>query len=176
MMDPATMTEKPEALEEFIETVVEIKRTSKKTKGGNRLSFTCLAVVGDGAGKVGTALSRAPNVVSSVKKSMRRARKEMIEFPLIGEARTIPHEIEMTNGACRVLLKPAPAGTGIRAGGPVRSVLQAAGIQNVVAKILGSGNKKGNIDTVLIALSKLSEPSDRLHDRIHKSKKKKETK
>lgn len=146
---------------DLVETVVEIKRTSKKTKGGNRLGFTCLAVVGDRNGHVGSALSHAPSVLPAVKKSMRRARKEMITFPIVGDARTIPHEIELARGANRILLKPAPAGTGIRAGGAVRAVLEAAGLQNVVAKILGSKSKKGNVDTTLEALTMLKSTARR---------------
>ncbi|NTV30614.1 30S ribosomal protein S5 [candidate division WWE3 bacterium] len=167
-----TSNTRDENKQEIVETVVQIKRTSKKTKGGNRLGFTCLAVVGDRNGKVGSALSHAPSVLPAVKKSMRRARKEMITFPIVGEARTIPHEIELARGANRILLKPAPAGTGIRAGGAVRAVLEAAGLQNVVAKILGSNSKKGNVDTTLEALTMLkSEASRRISKNKGKDKK-----
>ncbi len=147
---------------ELIETVVEIKRTSKKTKGGDRLGFTCLAVVGDGAGRVGSALSRAPSVVPAIRKAVKKAKSQMIEFPIVGEAKTIAHTIEVSLGASRIMLKPAPAGTGIRAGGAVRAVLEAAGLQNVVAKILGTRSKKGNVDTTLLALKKLRDPQSRV--------------
>ena len=156
---------------DIVETVVQIKRTSKKTKGGNRLGFTCLAVVGDKSGRVGTALSHAPSVLPAVKKAMRRARKDMISFPIVGEAKTIPHEIELSVGANRVMLKPAPAGTGIRAGGAVRAVLEAAGLHNVVAKILGSKSKKGNVDTTIQALLMLKQPSQRISIKKAKGKK-----
>lgn len=147
---------------ELVETVVEIKRTSKKTKGGDRLGFTCLAVVGDRSGRVGTALSRAPSVVSAIRKSMKRAKNEMVEFSIVGAARTIAHVVEVEVGASHVLLKPAPAGTGVRAGGPVRAVLDAAGLHNVVAKILGTRSKKGNVDATIKALQQLREVKERI--------------
>lgn len=148
--------------QDFKETIIQIKRVSKKTKGGNRMGFTSLAIVGDEAGQVGTALSRAPSVIEAIRKSTRRAKKELVDIPLVGEAKTIPHEIEFKNGASHILLKPAPAGTGIRAGGSVRAVLEAAGIQNIVAKILGSKSKKSNVDTTIMALQKLKSPDKRI--------------
>ena len=158
---------------ELTETVIQIKRTSKKTKGGNRLSFTALAVVGDQQGRVGTALSKAPIVLSAIKKAQREARKYMFSFPLVGEAKTIPHRVELQSGASRVLLKPAPAGTGIRAGQAVRAVLEAGGIKNVVTKILGSGNIKGNVDATVEALQSLRDPGRRILQPKAKPEKKK---
>ena len=147
---------------EYVETVIQIKRTSKKTKGGDRLGFTCLAVVGDKAGSVGVALGKAPSVRPAIQKAMRKAKKQMITFPLVGRAKTIPHEVEAVQGASRILFKPAPAGTGIRAGGAIRAVLEAAGIENIVAKRLGSSNKKANIDTTIVALLELSDQSKKI--------------
>lgn len=158
-MDEYTQEEQKEQL---IENVVEIKRTSKKTKGGNRMSFSALAVVGDGAGKVGTALGKAPSVIEAIKKATRKAKETMLDVIIVGEARTISHEIEVHLGATRVKLKPAPSGTGVRAGGPVRSVLQAAGVQNVVAKILGTAGKKQNVDVTIKALTELKSPKERI--------------
>lgn len=158
---------------EFEEKIIEIKRVAKKTKGGDRLGFTALAVVGDKNGKVGVALCRGEHVISAIKKATRKAKKLMISFPIVGEAKTIPHAIELQNGASHILFKPAPAGTGIRAGGPVRAVLETAGIENVVTKILGTDNKKSNVDTTLMALGKLKEPSEKVVKRFKKSKRQK---
>ncbi|MCA9391765.1 30S ribosomal protein S5 [candidate division WWE3 bacterium] len=155
--------------QEYEEVVVEIKRTSKKTKGGDRLGFTCLAVVGDKAGQVGAGLGKAPSVRPAIQKAMRKAKNSMVSFPLVGKAKTIPHEIEVANGASRIMLKPAPAGTGIRAGGAVRSVLEVAGVANVVAKRLGSSNKKANVDTTISALTGLKDPSKRVYKKTQKS-------
>ncbi|PIZ44407.1 30S ribosomal protein S5 [candidate division WWE3 bacterium CG_4_9_14_3_um_filter_41_6] len=154
-----------EPKDQLIETVVEIKRTSKKTKGGNRMSFSALAVVGDGLGKVGTSLGKAPSVIEAIRKATRKAKEGMQDVVIVGDARTISHEIEVTLGATRVMLKPAPSGTGVRAGGPVRSVLQAAGIQNVVAKILGTNGKKQNVDATIKALVELKAPTERIKKR-----------
>lgn len=127
---------------EFEEKVIQIKRTSKKTKGGNTISFSALCVVGNKKGKVGVALGKAPDVASAIGKGMKRAKKVMITVPMKGS--TIPHMIEIKKGAAIVLLKPAPEGTGVRAGGAIRAVAEAAGIQNIVSKILGTRNKMSN--------------------------------
>lgn len=145
------------------DVVIEIKRTSKKTKGGDRMGFTCLTVVGDQSGSVGLGLGKAPDVRASVKKAARTARQYMVAYPLVGEAKTIPHEIRIHNGACKLILKPAPAGTGIRAGGVVRSVLEVAGYANIVVKRIGTRNKKTNVDTILMALSQLKEVPERTY-------------
>ncbi len=158
---------------EFSEVVVEIKRTSKKTKGGDRLSFTALAVVGDNAGLVGVGLGKAPDVRSAIRKSMRKAKTKMISFPLVGKAKTIPHEIEVRVCSTTVIFKPAPEGTGIRAGGAIRSVLEVAGVSNVVAKRLGSNSKKSSVDATILALTQLRDPKDRVYTRIAKNKKEK---
>ncbi|KPJ70747.1 30S ribosomal protein S5, partial [Microgenomates bacterium DG_75] len=124
---------------EFDERVVQVNRVSKKTKGGNRISFSVLTVAGDREGKVGVGLGRAPDVASAIRKGLRRAKKTMIEVPMKGT--TIPHEVRVKRGAAKVLLKPAPPGTGVKAGGSVRVVVEAAGIKDIVSKILGSNNK-----------------------------------
>ena len=161
--------QKPDFIEEqneLQEVVIEIKRTSKKTKGGDRLGFTCLAVVGDGAGSVGVALGKAPLVRDAVRKAMRKAKTKLVSFPVVGEAKTIPHAVEVAYKSSRILLKPAPAGTGIRAGGAVRSVLEVSGLENIVAKRLGSANKKVNVDTTIKALLELKSPEERVHLRM----------
>ena len=140
---------------EFQETVVQINRVSKKTKGGNQMRFSALVVVGDRKGKVGVGLGKAPDVVSGIQKAVLYAKKHMVVVPMKGT--TIPYQIKSKYGAAFVLLKPAPAGSGVIAGGPVRAVLEAAGVRDIVAKMLGSNNKITNIYAVIEALKKMSE-------------------
>jgi len=139
--------------EEFEEKIAQINRVAKKTKGGNPISFSVLVVVGDKKGKVGVGLGKALDVNSAVKKGLNRAKKSMIEVPL--KNTTIPHEVRMKKGAAEILLKPAPIGTGIIAGGAVRMVVEAAGIRDIVSKILGSNNKASNVYATIEALKKL---------------------
>lgn len=140
--------------EEFIEKVVQVNRVSKKTKGGNRIGFSIVVVVGDGRRKVGVGLGKAPTVASAVAKGTAFAKKHFITVPLRGT--TIPWEIRLKKGAAKVFLRPAPPGTGIIAGGAVRAVVEAAGIKDVVAKILGTKNQVSNVYATLEALKKLS--------------------
>lgn len=140
-------------IKEFEEKIIQVNRVSKKTKGGNRISFSVLTVVGDKKGRVGVGLGKALDVATAVKKSISRAKKCLITVAMKGT--TIPHEVRMKRGAAQVLLKPAPKGTGIIAGGPVRSVVEAVGIKDIVSKILGSSNKANNVYTTLEALKKL---------------------
>jgi len=135
---------------EFDEKVVQINRVSKKTKGGNKIGFSVLMVVGDRKGRVGVGLGGAPDVSSAVRKAVVYAKKHLITVPMKG--RTIPHEVHLKRGAAYVLLKPAPAGTGVIAGGAVRAVVEAAGIRDVVSKILGSKNQTSNGYATLEAL------------------------
>jgi len=139
---------------EFSETVVEINRISKKTKGGNQIRFSALVVVGDRKGKVGVGLAKAPDVRSAIRKSIAAAQKRMIEVPLVGT--TVPYSVHEKFSAAKVLLKPAPAGSGIIAGGPMRVVLEAAGIRDAVGKILGTKNKISNVYATLKALNSIS--------------------
>lgn len=141
--------------EEFVETVVEIKRISKKTKGGNMIRFSALVVVGDKKGRVGVGLAKAPDVASAVRKSIEAGKRKMIEVPLKGK--TIPYSVSEKFSAAKVLLKPAPPGSGIIAGGPMRVVLEAAGVQDAVGKFLGTGNKASNVYATLKALQKISQ-------------------
>lgn len=138
---------------EFEEKVVKIKRTSKKTKGGNTISFSALCVVGDKKGRVGAALGKAPDVAGAIRKGMHRARKRFINVPIVNN--TIPHSIELKLGAARILLKPAPEGSGVRASGALRAVIEAAGVQNIVTKVLGTRNKANNVYAVIKALQLL---------------------
>lgn len=139
--------------DEFSEKVVQVNRVSKKTTGGNKVGFSVLIVVGDRKGKVGVGLGKASDVASAVRKGSAYAKKHMILVPMVKT--TIPHEIRIKLGAARILLKPAPAGTGIRAGGAVRAVVEAAGIRDIVSKILGTNNKISNVYATLAALGKL---------------------
>lgn len=142
---------------EFIEKVVKINRVSKKTKGGNRISFSVLMVVGDKKGRVGVGLGKAPEVIDAIRKGASYAKKHLIQVPM--KASTILHEIYIKKGAAKVLLKPAPSGTGIIAGGAVRIVVEAAGIKDVVSKILGTKNQASNVYATLEALKRLRRES-----------------
>lgn len=155
-------TEITKELQELEEKVVEVKRTSKKTEGGNRLSFSALVVVGDKSGKVGAAVGKARQVVSAIRKASQKARKQMVEIPLVGEAKTISHELDIKMKAVHIMLKPAPLGTGVVAGGSVRVVLITLGVQNIVSKMLGSKNKKGNVYAVIEGLKKLKDSKQRI--------------
>ncbi len=138
---------------EFEEKIVQVNRVSKKGKGGNKVSFSVLAVVGDRKGRVGVGLGSAPDVSSAVRKAVTYAKKHLLQVPMKG--RTIPHEVHIKRGAARVMLKPAPPGTGVIAGGAIRSVVEAAGIRDVVSKILGSKNQASNVYATMEGLKSL---------------------
>jgi len=138
---------------EFEEKVVQVNRVSKKTKGGNKIGFSVLMVVGDKKGRVGVGLGGAPDVASAVRKASSYAKKHMITVPM--KEKTIPHEVRVKRGAAQVLLKPAPSGTGVIAGGAVRAVVEAAGIRDIVSKILGSKNQASNVYATMEALRAL---------------------
>lgn len=138
---------------EFEEKVIEISRVSKKTKGGNKIHFTALVVVGNKKGKVGAAIGKAPDVLSAIKKGIRKANRQAMTVNLHG--RTIPHRVQIKRGAVKIFLKPAPKGSGVIAGGPIRTVMEVAGVRDVVSKILGSNNKAGNVFAAIEALQQL---------------------
>lgn len=139
---------------EYIEKVVQVNRVSKKTKGGDKRSLSVIVVAGDKKGHVGVGLGKAADVQSAVRKATAYAKKHLITVPL-KDNRTIPHAINIKLGAAKLFLKPAPAGTGIIAGGAVRVVVEAAGISDVVSKILGTSNQASNVYATLEALSRL---------------------
>ncbi len=142
---------------ELKDTVVNIGRVTKVVKGGKNMSFSALVVVGDGAGVVGFGIGKAKEVPSAIKKGIEAAKKALVRVPMNGS--TIPHPVLGNFGAGSVLLKPAPDGTGIIAGGAVRAVVESAGIHNVLTKSLGSANHHNVVRATFNALSRLKDPN-----------------
>ncbi len=142
---------------ELKDTVVSIGRVTKVVKGGKNMSFSALVVIGDGAGVVGFGIGKAKEVPSAIKKGIEAAKKALIRVPMAGTS--IPHPVVGQFGAGSVLLKPAPDGTGIIAGGAVRAVVESAGIHNVLTKSLGSPNAHNVVRATFDALTRLKDPS-----------------
>lgn len=138
---------------EFDQHIVDIARVTRVMAGGKRMRFRACVVIGDKKGRVGMGLAKAKDVPMAVQKAVKKAERDMIRVPLAGD--TIPHEIRIKDGSARILIKPAPTGTGIIAGGAVRIVLEYAGVKNVVSKILGANNKVNNVRATIKALSML---------------------
>ncbi len=148
---------------DFEEKIIQINRVSKKTKGGNKIGFSALMVVGDKRGKVGVGLGKAPDVSMAIKKGIAVAKKHMIEVPIVRG--TIPFRMDFKSGAAKIILKPAPPGSGVIAGGAVRSVVMACGIGNISSKVLGTKNQASNVYATMEALSKLSQRHKMLKER-----------
>jgi len=143
---------------QLTDKVVNIARVAKVVKGGRRFRFSAIVVVGDGAGRVGAGLGKAHEVPEAIRKAVEKAKKNMIQVPIINN--TIPYAVQGEFGSGKVLLKPASEGTGVIAGGPVRAVVEVAGIKNVVTKCLGSHNPHNAVKATMAALKQLSSPEE----------------
>ncbi len=139
--------------EKFEERVLQIKRTTKKTSGGSKIGFNALILLGNKKGMIGTGLGKASDVQTAVQKAVSAARRSMIKVNISGD--TISYPVEEKYGSAKIILKPAPEGTGIIAGGSVRTVVELVGIKNISGKMLGSNNKICNVKCTINALKKL---------------------
>ena len=143
----------------FVERLIKIGRVSKVTKGGKKLSFRAIVVIGDEKGQVGVGVAKADDVVNAFKKAKTDARKNLIQVP-ITKSLSIPHRVDGTFGACKIIMRPSIEGSGVIAGGAVRTVLEVTGIKNVIAKQLGSDNLLNNARAAVCALGSLTTKSE----------------
>jgi small subunit ribosomal protein S5 len=149
--DNAFVKEQPE----FQEKVVQIDRVSRAAKGGDRIRFRVLVVIGDKNGRVGYGIGKSSEIVSAIGKAVSDAKRNLIKVKIVDE--TIPYEINFTQGAAHIILKPARKGTSVIAGGAVRAVIELSGIKNILTKIIGTNNKVANVKATIAALAKLSQ-------------------
>lgn len=140
---------------EFAEEVIQIDRVTRVVKGGRRLRFRATVVIGNKKGKVGMGIGKSVEVTGAIQKAIAQAKKSLISVPMVGQ--TIPHKIKVKYKSARLLLMPACPGTGIIAGGPLRKIIELAGIQNVMSKALGNNNRVTNTQAAIIALSQLQD-------------------
>ena len=148
-----------QSVPELQERVVTIKRVAKTVKGGRRMQLTALVVVGDGQGNVGVGLGKSKEVPTAISKGVEDAKKNMFKVPITAEG-TVPHEIMGEYGAGRVLIKPAIRGTGVKAGGPVRAVMELAGVTDVITKSLGTNNSMNIVKATVEGLKKMQSPEE----------------
>ena len=140
---------------EFEQKILDLARVTRVTKGGKSMRFRTCLIIGDKKGRVGMGVAKGTDVATSVEKAFRQAKKNLVTVPLINDS--VPHRVEMKYGAAQIILKPAPVGTGLKSGGPVRVVLELAGVPNAVTKILGSNNKINNAKAIFAALRSFKE-------------------
>ncbi len=152
------MVETEGTAREIKDQVISINRVTKVVKGGKNLSFSALVVVGDRQGRVGYGMGKAKEVPAAIKKGVDKAKRAMIEVPMSGS--TVPHAVMGRFGSGRVMIKPAQEGTGVIAGGPVRAVMESAGIKDVVTKSLGSANPNNIVKAVFQGLLQLRSPAE----------------
>lgn len=134
--------------------VLVINRVAKKIKGGNKIGFAALVAVGDGRGRVGVGYGRAKDLRTAIEKGRKKATRRMISVPVKGT--TVPHRVEVKEGAAKIMIKPAPEGSGLIAGGVIRDILELAGYKDVSAKILGSSNRMSNTKAVMAAFDEFT--------------------
>jgi small subunit ribosomal protein S5 len=149
----------PREPQEFEQKIIDLARVTRVMAGGKRMRFRACVAIGNKKGKIGIGLAKGADVTIAVTKAVNKAKKDLVVVPLINE--TIPHEIRIKSNAAKLLLKPAPKGTGIKAGGAVRVVLELAGVSNVVGKILGTNNKVNNVKALLKALASFKPASSK---------------
>lgn len=153
-----------ESVTEYEERLIKVSRVSKVTKGGKKISFRAIAVIGNKNGKVGIGVAKADDVIDAFKKAKTDARKNLINIELT-KSLTISHDITGSFGACKVIMRPSIEGSGVIAGGAVRTVLEVAGIKNIIAKQLGSNNLLNNARASIIALNTLTNKSQTIKNR-----------